>query len=230
MPTTFANVQDRINLDYLNRTDLISETKRAVIRAVRHYERERFWFNQTATAITMVSTSPAMTLPLDFLALDMVTIRNTSGGVTADSIVVLRSFDRIVYQNRSTIRGLPTEVGFYKNQLQFAPIADSAYVATIYYTQSLATLSADADTNDWLSAAEDLIVYHAAADMLLNVLRVDVQSVSYLKQLEAESYATLKHGRDIRTFAGQDQGVKGTIQRGVSPVANGPDMSPTKPT
>ena len=229
MAITFGNVQDRINLDYLNRTDLVPETKRALIRAIKHYEKERFWFNQTATALTLATASAGLSLPADFLALDFVTIRNTENSITQDSICVLRSFDRIAYQNRSATKGVPSEVGFYKNQLQFAPVAQSAYVATVYYTQSLTTLSADADTNDWLSAAEDLIVYHAACDMLMNVLRVPAEQVAYLKQLESESYNTLKHGRDIRTLAGQDQGVVGTIQRTPSPMANGPDAFKTKP-
>ena len=229
MPVTFLSAQNRLNNDYFNRTDLTAETKTALIRAIRHFERERFWFNQTATALAVSTASSGLALPADFIALDFVTVRQTSGGVTSDSVVTPRVFDRIAFRNRSTVKGPVEEVGFYKNQLQFAPIADSAYTVTVYYTHSLPTLSADGDTNDWLSAAEDLIVYHAAADVMLNILHRDPAEVQPMKALETEAYATLKHGRDIRMLVNEDLGVQGAVQRVISPRANGPDMAPQKP-
>ena len=214
MPTTFLNVQDRINLDYLNRTDLTNETKRAIIRAVRHYEKERFWFNQTATSIALSTASVGLALPSDFLALDFVTVRVTSPA-SADNIVVMRAFDRIAYRNRSLVSGAPEEVAIMNNQLKFTPKPDSAYNVTVYYLHSLTTLSADADTNDWLSAAEDLIVHHAAADVLANVLRAPADQVASHKQWEMEAYALLQYGRNIRMMTGEDSGFQGALHRQV---------------
>jgi len=210
MATTFRDLQDRINLDYLNRTDLTNETKRAIIRAIKHYEKNRFWFNMTATAIAVGSTSVTVAVPADFLALDYVTVRDAS----TDYNVSIRNFDRVSYKNQAAFAGaqsgIPAEIAYFRNTLYFTPKPASATSLTVYYTHSLPALSADTDTNDWCSAAEDLIVHHATADMLANVLRVtDVSQIQSHKQWELEAYNQLKVGNDIRLMVNQDPGVVG---------------------
>lgn len=212
---TFAQMQDRINLDYLNRTDLGAETKRAIIRAVKHYEKERFWFNMTATAIAIGTASTTLAaIPSDFLALDFVTVRDTS----IDSIVVIRSFDRIAYQNRNIpaggtgASGVPIEICYWHDTFLFTPKPQSATTMTIHYVQSLPTLSADADVNQWTSAGEDLIIHHATADMLANVLRVaDVAQVQAHKAWEMEAYKMLKTGSNMRSGFGDEKGMVGAL-------------------
>lgn len=209
MPT-FREMQDRINLDYLNRTDLSNETKRAIVRAIKHYEKQRFWFNMTSTALAVGTASAVVAIPADFLALEYATVRDTS----MDYIVNIKAFDRIAYKNQNTsLSGVPAEIAYYRDTLHFTPKPTSATNITIYYTHSLATLSADSDTNAWTSAAEDLIVHRATADMLANVLRVtDTDQVTAHKAWEAEALATLKQGNDMRMGAGTDAAVVGTIQ------------------
>lgn len=204
---TFREMQDRINLDYINRTDLTNETKRAIIRAVKHYEKNRFWFNQTATALAIGTASVSVAIPADFLAMDFVTVRDTS----IDSIVVQRSFDRIAYLNSNTaLSGVPAEVSYFKDTLYFTPKPRSATSLTLYYTHSFPALSADADTNPWTSAAEDLIIHHATADMLANVLRVtDIKQIESHKAWEAEAMKFLMDGNAMRMQAGQDAAVMG---------------------
>lgn len=218
---TFREVQDRINLDYLNRTDLGAETKRAIHRAIKHYEKTRFWFNCTATAVTINTPSTDVALPADFLALDFCTISNNG----KNELVTIRNYDRIAYRNQSGVSGVPAEIAVWRNSLHFTPKATSAHSMTIHYTHSLATLSADSDTNDWLSAGEDLIVHHAMADILQNVLRVtDVAQVTAHKQWESEAYKLLKEGSDIRTNFERDLGTVGT-QHQQKPKLPGSGMS-----
>jgi hypothetical protein len=203
-------MQNRINLDYLNRTDLVAETKRAILRAVKHYEKERFWFNQTATALAIGTASTSVAIPADFIALDFCTVRDT----LIDSIVVIRSFDRIAYQNRNSAQsGVPIEIAYWQDKLVFTPKPSSATSLTVNYTHTLPVLSADADTNAWTSAGEDLIIHHAMADMLANVLRVaDAGQVQAHKAWELEAYKMLKFGNDMRLNAGQEGSVRGAIQ------------------
>jgi hypothetical protein len=204
---TYREIQDRINLDYLNRTDLGNETKRAVIRAVKHYEKMRFWFNMTSTALAVGTESTSVALPDDFLALDFATVRDSS----IDAIVTMRTFDRIAYKNQNTsLSGVVAEVAYYRNQLHFTPKPQSATTLTIHYTHALPTLSADTDTNAWTSAAEDLIVHRATADMLANVLRVtDQKQIDSHKLWELDAYKMLKDGDDLRTGAGSDGAMVG---------------------
>lgn len=212
---TFREMQDRINLDYLNRTDLLQETKRSIIRAVKHYEKTRFWFNQTATALAVGTASLTVAVPADFLALDFVTVLDSS----VNSIVNIKSFDRLAYRNQTVAAGgtaasgIPTEVAYFRDILYLDVKPRSATSITVYYTQALATLSADADVNQWTSAGEDLIVHHAAADMLANVLRVtDQDQIKSHKQWEQEAFNNLAAGNDMRMNFGIDNAVIGTIQ------------------
>jgi hypothetical protein len=206
---TFKEMQDRINLDYLNRTDLGNETKRAIIRAVKHYEKERFWFNMTATALAIGTASTTVAVPADFLALDFATVADSGG----NPIVNIKSFDRIAYQNRTVTSGVPSEVTYFRDALYFYPKPSSATSLTITYTHALPTLSADSDTNGWTSAGEDIIVFHATCDMLANVLRVnDPTLIANFKMQETEAYKMLKFGNDMRLGMGNEVGVAGTIQ------------------
>lgn len=212
MATTFQNVQDRINLDYLNRTDLTSETQRAIIRAINHYQYERFWFNQTATAIAMATATGVVALPTDFIALDMVTVVANGG----TSIVQQRSMERIVYRQSfgASASGVPQECAVYNNTLNFYPkVPDSAYSVTVRYVNTLPALSAGTDSNDWLSAAEDLIVYHAAADVLQNVIRGRADEVASMQQMEQQALATLQRARNIRLNTNEDLSEVGPLGR-----------------
>ena len=211
---TYREMQDRINLDYLNRTDLGAETKRAILRAIKHYEKNHFWFNQTATALAIGTASVTVAVPSDFLILDFATVRDAS----TDSIVVVRNFDRIAYKNQNmALSGVPVEVAYFRDAFYFTPKPASATSLTIYYTHALTALSADADTNGWTSAAEDLIIHHATADMLANVLRVtDKDQITSHKTWEKEAYDMLKQGNSARILDRLDGALTG-VQHGQAP-------------
>lgn len=207
---TFKEMQDRINLDYLNRTDLGAETKRAIIRAVKHYEKERFWFNMTATAIAIGTASTTAAVPADFIALDYVTVSDSGN----NNIVNIRTYDRIAYQNRTATSGVPAEICYWRDQFMFWPKPSSSTSLTVNYTHTLPALSADSDTNGWTSAGEDLIVFHATCDMMANVLRVsDPNLIQNFKMQEQEAYAMLKFGNNMRLGTTVDAGTTGTQQQ-----------------
>lgn len=207
---TFKDVQDRINLDYLNRTDFTNETKRAIIRAQKHYERERFWFNQTSTVINASTAAYTISMPADFIALDMVTVSQNGVGGTP---VVQRTMERVAYRQADGTSGVPQEVALYGGTINLYPKPSSAFPLTIKYTFKLPDLSADTDTNDWLSAAEDLIVFHAAADMLANVIRGRPDEVQLMRDMEAVALTSLQRYRNIRMNTNEDLSVLGPIHR-----------------
>jgi hypothetical protein len=217
---TFKEMQDRINLDYLNRTDLNAETKRAIIRAIKHYEKERFWFNLTATAVAIGTASTTVAIPTDFLAMDFATVAVDGN----QQVLTIRSFDRIAYQNKTGASGVPTEICYWRDGLAFAPKPSSVTSITLHYTFSLPTLSADSDTNGWTSACEDLIVFRATYDMMANVLRVgDASTLESYKSMEMEAFKMIQFGNDMRQGSGMEGAVTGSNQ-GQSPKI------PHKPT
>lgn len=221
MPT-FQQMQDRINSDYLDRTDLSAETTRALIRAVKHYEKQRFWFNLTATALAIGTASVTVSLPSNFLGYDFATVADSGN----DNILTLRSFDRIAYNNQANPTGVPTEISYWRDQLYFSPMPSSATTITLHYTHSLNQLSAGTDTNAWTSAGEDLIIFHAYHDILTNVLRIsDKQLVESVKTQEMEAFQILQFGNDLRQGSGLEGYTPGD-QQGQSPKT--PHKSPSQ--
>ena len=185
MPT-FAQIQDRINLDYLNRSDLVNETKRSILSAIRYYEKKRWWFNETATALTTSAGQTYVTFPTNFLILDDLQITLNS----ADYSLSRRNIDFIREANTTRTQGQPTDFAIYQNRIELFPIPGSAYSLPIHYIKSLTALSADTDTNAWLSVAEDCIVYRATMLMLLGAMGTPEKALPFA-QLEAQSYKQL---------------------------------------
>lgn len=217
---TFKDLQDRINLDYLNRTDFVAETKRAIIRAIKHYERARLWFNQTATAVTITSASSTLALPADFIALDMVTYSNTS--VTVPQILNQRTYERVVYRSGAGLSSTALEeCALFNNTLKVYPKPAISTAIIVNYTMRLPVLSADADNNAWCDEAEDLICFHAAADVLANVIRGRPDDVASMRDMETVALASLQRARNLHMNTNEDLSVMGPVQRQESSKTDG---------
>lgn len=182
--STYLEIQNRINSDYLNRTTFGSETKRAILAAVRHYERERWTFNTTSTAVTASSSQTFVTMPTNLLSLD--DLRLTINGESLD--LTRRDPQWIRDNGTAKTYGPPTDYAIYQNRFEMFPIPDSAYSLPCFYIKRLDVLSADADTNAWTTDMEDLIVFHAAKLMWANVLRKDSEAMKFAA-LEKDAYA-----------------------------------------
>lgn len=174
--STYLEVQNRINNDYLNRTGFGSETKRAIQTAIRHYQYRRWTFNETSTAVTTSSSQSYVTLPSNFLILDelRITLNGESIPLNRREAIDIRDW------NAGNTFGQPTDYAIYQNRIETFPVANSAYSLPIYYIKSLSALSADSDTNAWIQGGmEDVIVYHAAKLMWANVLRNDKETLKF---------------------------------------------------
>lgn len=168
---TYRDMQDRIALEYLNRTDLLVEIKHAILNSIKATEPERFWFNETAVAAVAVS---AVAVPSNFLVLDRLEITIAS----ADYQLMQRSFDEIRDMNASRITGQPTSFAYHANAFQLALYPDSAYAMICYYIKSLPVLSADSDTNVWTTELANYIAEAATLDLLTNVVGAPADQIS----------------------------------------------------
>lgn len=176
MATTLQNVIDRIRQDYLNRpTDLETETVRAVQAAVRHYERHRYpWTENGLTTLTTVTAVGTLSLPADFQILDGLELQYSgqNSDLRTSTYATIRRLNSVV----AVSPGVPYHFALHGNYFHISPLPDSAYPVLCYYVQKLPVLAALTDTNDWLSAAEDVIVYHAAKLVWANILRNDAEA------------------------------------------------------
>lgn len=195
MPS-LQNVVDRIGGDYLVRTDLDAAIVRAVQAAIRHYERKRWHWNETTTTLTASNGVATLSVPSDFLVLDLLEVQFQS----ASYALQRESFDFIKHMNAwPGGNNLPTRFTQRGATFEVAPIPDSAYLLNCHYLKQLVELTSASmtATNDWLSAAEDLIVYHATKIMWANVLRNGQEAAQYA-QLERDAYTELKSYEEQR--------------------------------
>jgi hypothetical protein len=198
--TTLQDVVNRITLDYLVRTDLDAAVVRSVQAAIRRYERRRWPWNETVTTLTASNGAASLSLPTDFLILDRLEIQFQSStyALVPESLSVVRDLNAA---NGST--GLPTRFDQRAYEFELTPIPNSAYLLNCYYLKRLTELSSNDMTasNAWLSAAEDLVVYHATKLIWANVLR-NAEEASKYAQLERDAYTELKSYAEQRTATG----------------------------
>lgn len=157
MTSTFLQMQQRI-ADDLDRTDLNAQIKLAINRAIKHYQTEPFWFKETATTFPVVVNQEEYSfgtggVPSD---VEMIDIMECLVSGSKAPIIEITPFELEAKQS-STNTGVPTEFAQYANKFKFYPIPNQSATILIKYTKNYTDLSADADTNDWLTYAEDLI-------------------------------------------------------------------------
>lgn len=172
--------------EFLNRTDLTPQIKTGIQACIRLHQRQRFWFLETATALACVVSVETIALPLNFYKMQELMVTQNS----ADIRLVHETFDMIRFLNINKTTGLPTRYCLYGGNIRLANIPDSAYAVPCYYLKTLPALSAGTDTNKWLSAAEDLVVYGAAKYVWANTLR-NTSAASTCAQFETQSLKEL---------------------------------------
>lgn len=188
--STYLEIQQRVANDYLNRSDYGSEVKRSILQAIRFYEQRRWRFNQTATSIACSSGQSFVTLPSNFLVLDHFRINITGGGYE----FMHADFDLIQQMRASSATGTPTHFNLYGNRIELAVIPDSAYSCPLYYIKSLTELSADGDTNSWITGGmQDVIAHHATKLMWANVIRNEKEAAKHAT-LEADALSSVTSG------------------------------------
>lgn len=154
--STLSEMRDRI-ADDLKRSDLDTRIDEAINRAIRHYGKEPFWFKETtgtlATVAGTASYGTADGLPSDIkrILYAEVTVSGTDYPLTERGIQWVQSM------NPSQTRGQPSDYAWWRGKLFLYLVPDAVYTITLYYTKTYSDLALDADTNDWLTYAEDLI-------------------------------------------------------------------------
>lgn len=152
----------------IERDDLTTPIKEAILSAIDHYESMRFWFNEkrsTASISTEFADMPTSLVEVD-------SIKITSG--SSDYELTPRSYgylDRIT--TNSTYTGPPVDYSIYAKQFRFYPIPDKTYTVTLSYINTLTDLSASVDSNDWMTIGETLIRHRAEADLRINKIGSD---------------------------------------------------------
>jgi hypothetical protein len=190
MPTYIDAIQDVQN-DFLNRTDFNDQVRRAINTTIRHYNRERFQWNSTATAVAAVAGVETIPLPSDFVLLDRLEYVWNSTALE----IVEQDFDVIRKINCDQSQGTPAYYAIYGDNFYIANVPDSAYPVNVYYVCRYPDLSADSDTSPWLTNAYDLVVAGAAKLVWARTIR-NVSAAQVCAQLESDYLGELRSYRD----------------------------------
>ena len=175
-------------LECLNRTDLDSQIQAGIKATIRRYEGKRYWFNETSTVLTAQVSVETIAVPTDFLFLDQLRVTENS----ADLPLVWAPFSLIRQINLNHAVGLPTRYNIYGQAFYIANVPDSAYALPCFYVNRKPDLVNPTDTNSWLSAAEDVLVYGAASYVCAQIGNIEqaqkwqaMENMFYKQDLES---------------------------------------------
>lgn len=190
--STFGTMQDRI-ADELARTDLTSQIQKAIVSAVKYYERKPFFFNEGRFTLTTSASQEY------YGSSDNANIPNL---VNADSVRITVGTTHYTLEKRdyayideisssTNTPGDPTDYTYYARQLRFYPIPNAARTVVVSGTFATATLSATTDSNYWTTDGEELIRSRATWYLYKNIIK-DREQAEDWKETELEALATIR--------------------------------------
>jgi hypothetical protein len=170
--STFSAMRARI-ADKLNRNDLTAQINDAINRAITKYSNsDHFWFNETsATYSTVVNQESYGVVDTSISNIKEIDYVKITLALNDEPEVYRRVFDEIQTLNRSRNSSDPVFYAYYQEKFYFSPIPNAVKTITVFYTKSYTDLSADADTNDFTTYAEDLIESDACEAIYADILK-----------------------------------------------------------
>jgi hypothetical protein len=158
---------------------LVPRVPDAIQAAIRFYESERFWFLEGEATASTVASQQAYAVPTDFLEGDALTLTNSD----IRYMLKRRPWSWMRRWNiDTTVTAQPWNWSYYADQFYLWPVPDAVYTLTLSYLKRLATLSAYADTNAWMTHGEELIRERAKYDL---VSHGPVRDYQWLAQLQS---------------------------------------------
>jgi hypothetical protein len=200
---TFAALEARIIAE-LHRDDVAAVVDDYINDAIAHYQRYRFWFNETSATQNTANGTATYAWPSDFVELDSMTI-TANGTIIKMEQLSPREIDERYFN--STLTGVPYHFAMYKQQYRLYPTPNATYVLTQYYLKNYTALTTgSASSNVWTTEAEELIRTRAkkllyghfipAADQLPGLLTMlDQHEQDVLKGLQRQTWASTATGR-----------------------------------
>ena len=172
---TYGEMQSTILDEMANDGDLTTEhIKNGILRAIRHYERRPWWFNQKVATFSTVAgqeyygASDLSDIP-NIVRIESALITNTG----YKSALKDMDYQSIDWGQTGTDTGVPWYYTVFQNKIRLYPIPDAAYTVTLSYIYKLTELSLDADTNSWTTECEELIRQSAKKRIALDIMQAD---------------------------------------------------------
>jgi hypothetical protein len=189
--STLSAIRSNI-ADSLNRSDLSTQIDRAINRAIVFYRSQRFYFNETSgTFVTVAdqeSYGTADGIPSTINNINRVELTVTS---TYKPELIRRTFNYVRKLNGFVAKGQPYDYAWYQQKFYLSPIPNAVYTVTVYFNKNYAELTLDADTNDFLTEAKDLIEARSEWWIAKKILKDD-ELAAAAKEDEKEALLSLR--------------------------------------
>lgn len=173
MASTYGELKDRVARDlepYIARLNG-DEIGQAVLDAVEYYADEPLWWlDAVSSGLTTTASQASDTLPTDLLSIDEVTITVNNDAYPLETVPY--DYYRWLQTDETDLVGQPFKYSLFNNSIWWYPTPDQAYTYTLYYRKRLTALSADSDTNDWITYGWRLLRWHAEADLAAGPLNL----------------------------------------------------------
>lgn len=190
--TTFGIMQAAIADEMANDGALTTaQIQTAIKRSIADYEGRPWWFNQKiATFSTVASQEYYGSSDLsDIPNIVRIIAANVNNAGVKTPLRDAEYIDIDEEQWSGSI-ALPRWYSVFTNQIRLFPIPAAAYTVTLSYIYKFATLSADADTNAWMTDGEELIRQAAKKRIAVDYLSADDLATRF-KAMEMEAYDSL---------------------------------------
>lgn len=176
--------------DELDRTDIDSQIDRELRRAVEHYERQRWWFNETALTTTATSSTASLVVPDNLLLLDDVELVVSS----RHSLLTQYSWDRFreTWREGTNTHGEPYVWAWRNSEVWWGPPPNQDYEIILWYVKTEFPQSfSDGTSNAWTQLAEDMITARALVTIGGRTLQLPSDTLRSWKAMEKDAYASL---------------------------------------
>ncbi len=192
--TTLGTMRERIADELLDQGELTdAQIDRSIQTAIKHYEREGFWFNSKvgtfSTVVDQERYGVAANADIPYIVrVDSMQSQSGSGTKTR-----VQQVDNGLIEDvqDGSVTGEPEQFSRYGSEIRLYPIPSAVYTMTMSYVYKLPALSADADTNAWTDECEELI-RQSAKRLIAQDILYSPEIVSMAAQAEAVAHARIR--------------------------------------
>lgn len=166
----FGTMVRRIRTDINRGSAFDTRIKEAICDAIVFYKNKRLGFNIKRARAVLTSGHEVVSLPTDWLEADFLRLEHGSERDPMDEV----TYDWMEETLRTDQdRGRPRRYAVQHRELRVYQIPDQTYTLVLSFQYELKNVSisaSDGAFNGWTQDAEQLIRYHAMADVLQNYI------------------------------------------------------------
>lgn len=185
--SNFGTMVERIREDIDRGSDFDTRIKRAICDAIVYYSGRRLGFNVKRSRALITSGMELVSLPTDWVEADFLRLENDGHRVPIDEIGYGQIEEK---RENDTDRGEPEFYAIQHRELRLYPIPDHSYTLVFSFQFQLYNVSvsaSDAETNGWMTEAEQPIRKWAQGDVLIQYVDgAEKVAKGQLLKLEAE--------------------------------------------